>query len=217
MTKNIFLSFIFIISPFLHLSAESDHSFSSNKVIFYLIRHGQTDWNVEKRIQGQLPVVLNEIGRQQAAAKGALLQEIPFDACYSSDLPRAYETAQIITQNRDLEVRAESRIRERHRGKWQGHLEIEYSAAPQEDKMDTETDPMMCERIFHFLNEIVKKHQNETVLIVTHEQVIGNIVKELLHLDCHAVEIAVQHTGALLLEYCDGQLKIKELNGIVLP
>src|SRR5271167_231879 len=68
--------------------------------LFYIVRHGQTDWNVEKRIQGCTDIPLNDRGREQAFELGKKLKDVDFAFCFSSDLQRAAETARIILSER---------------------------------------------------------------------------------------------------------------------
>src|SRR5947208_2197387 len=87
-------------------SAES--TYRGMKQTLLLIRHGQTTWNVEHRLPGQLPgVVLNDTGRQQAARLADALTVIPISAIISSPLERAHETASIIAQQCKLEIQLE--------------------------------------------------------------------------------------------------------------
>lgn len=85
------------------------------------VRHGETDWNREKRMQGWAPVPLNGTGREQAAATGRwLAEEYEFDRVRSSDLLRARETAEILCESVDAEPAFEPAWRERGMGVYQG-------------------------------------------------------------------------------------------------
>src|ERR1700730_4967922 len=86
--------------------------------VLVIVRHGQTDWNVEERYQGQLDVPLNSVGRLQAETLRSYLAGMGFDAVYSSPLQRAYETANIICCN--APIARDGRLREIHHGAWQG-------------------------------------------------------------------------------------------------
>jgi probable phosphoglycerate mutase len=93
-----------------------------------LIRHGETAWNAEKRLQGHLDVPLNAEGRRQAAALGRALRDEHLDAVIASDLSRAKETAQAVAAARDMPVQIEPDLRERCYGAFEGLLHDEISA-----------------------------------------------------------------------------------------
>lgn len=84
------------------------------------IRHGETDWNVQARIQGQLDIGLNDLGRQQAAQMAAALAMEGIDALYSSDLQRAHDTAQAIAARSGCPVVCDRGLRERAMGVFEG-------------------------------------------------------------------------------------------------
>src|SRR3569832_2359518 len=85
-----------------------------------LIRHGETDWNVEKRLQGHLDISLNEGGRRQAAALGKALLGEPLDAVIASDLQRAIVTAESVAVPRGMRVQIDPELRERCYGAFEG-------------------------------------------------------------------------------------------------
>lgn len=87
-----------------------------------LIRHGETAWNVEKRMQGHCDIGLNALGLRQAAALGRALQQEHFDAIYSSDLQRAMVTAEAIAVSHGLSVATDAGLRERCFGAFEGQL-----------------------------------------------------------------------------------------------
>lgn len=78
----------------------------------YVIRHGTTDWNEAKRLQGNSNTRLNEKGREMVRKSAEGMKDIPFDVIYSSPLERAYETAQIIRGNRNIEIIKDDRLME---------------------------------------------------------------------------------------------------------
>jgi broad specificity phosphatase PhoE len=84
------------------------------------VRHGRTDWNLSGRFQGQTDVPLDDEGRAQARALAAFLRTVAFDYAVTSDLARARETAEIIAQDRELEVVRDSGWREMQFGQWEG-------------------------------------------------------------------------------------------------
>ena len=75
----------------------------------YLVRHGETDWNKVKRIQGQVDIPLNQFGKRLAEETAEGLRDIPFDLCISSPLSRAHETARIILYGKDIPIMPELR------------------------------------------------------------------------------------------------------------
>jgi broad specificity phosphatase PhoE len=97
---------------------------------FYLIRHGETDWNVSGRWQGHTDVPLNEIGRMQARRLADRLRAegVYFDAIYSSDLERAWETAQIVAAVLECPARPLAALREIDVGAWGGLTHSEVAA-----------------------------------------------------------------------------------------
>lgn len=86
----------------------------------YLIRHGETDWNRDKRFQGQTDVPLNATGKAQAAELVPMMTQLKVDAAFSSDLGRAYETAQIALSDVRLNIQKDPRLRETNIGEAEG-------------------------------------------------------------------------------------------------
>ncbi|MXV80722.1 MAG: histidine phosphatase family protein [Chloroflexi bacterium] len=95
---------------------------------WYLVRHGQTEWNRTRRIQGQSDVPLNEHGRAQAEALGKRLSDVRFDAAYSSDLSRTMESAELVTAARACEIVPTPELREFSYGEWEGMTIAEIEA-----------------------------------------------------------------------------------------
>ena len=89
-------------------------------LVLYLLRHGQTEWNRDQRIQGHIDTALSETGWQQVRAVADRLRTHSFDHCYSSDLKRAHDTAQAVLAHHDLELSYDQRLRERAFGQFQG-------------------------------------------------------------------------------------------------
>ena len=87
----------------------------------YLVRHGETDWNRECRLQGQSDTVLNEIGIELAEITAKELKDTEFDMIYSSPLRRAYMTAEIFNRGRELEIFTDKRLLEINFGEREGH------------------------------------------------------------------------------------------------
>ena len=94
-----------------------------------LIRHGETAWNAEKRMQGHLDISLNDAGLRQAKALGMALRDEPLDAIISSDLQRAHQTAQALAAPRGMPVALDAGLRERCFGIFEGLLYAELAQA----------------------------------------------------------------------------------------
>lgn len=138
--------------------------------MIYVVRHGQTDWNLEGRFQGRIDIELNEKGRNQAKEIKKNLQGIKFDKVFSSPLKRAFETAQIIT---DEPIEIDDRIIERCNGQLEGKLKTECEKMvdftdENEQKLGIETLPDFRGRITEFLDELNQKYKGKNVLVVTH-------------------------------------------------
>ncbi len=86
----------------------------------YIVRHGETPWNKDKRLQGNVDIELNDYGRELAVKTGEGLKDTKIDLIYSSPLKRAYETAELIRGNRDIEIIKDDRIREISFGHFEG-------------------------------------------------------------------------------------------------
>ena len=154
-----------------------------------LVRHGETLWNREKRMQGQTDTVLSETGRQQAAALGRRLSSTAFAALYSSDLVRAWHTARAIADQTGREIVADSRLRERRFGIFEGLTHDEIGERyPHELACFQSRDPDYIvpggesAQAFHArclpcLREIAERHRGEEVVVVTHGLVLDALYR----------------------------------------
>lgn len=145
----------------------------------YLVRHGQTDWNLKGLRQGQHDIPLNDSGREQARIIQDKLSDIDFDICFASPLKRAAETAEIIC-NKKCKIVFDDRLKERGFGKTEGMPNDSFDmkddwhfGAVFEDK-DYETIEQLFERAQSFLADL-KKVKAKNVLIVSH----GSFAKAL--------------------------------------
>jgi probable phosphoglycerate mutase len=92
---------------------------------FVFVRHGETDWNRDRRVQGREGASLNDAGRDQAKALARLLWEVPLQAVYSSELPRALETASYVAGPHGVGVKTDARLNEIDHGDWEGLAETD--------------------------------------------------------------------------------------------
>lgn len=144
------------------------------------IRHGETDWNVEKRIQGQIDTPLNDTGHRQALAMAFNAAHHPFSAIYSSDLIRARDTANMLAEKCGLDIIKLPQLRERHFGIFQGLTAkegaIQFPAAyalyqardPDYAFESGESMHKLAERVATAIKLMTLHHQGETVAAVTH-------------------------------------------------
>lgn len=138
--------------------------------MIYIVRHGQTDWNLEGRYQGRIDIELNDVGLKQAHIIHDELKNIKFDKVFSSPLKRAYKTAEIIC-NKD--IIKDNRLIERSNGELEGRLKSEIKEAfdfndPYENHLGIESIVDFRKRIDDFFNDILKEYKGKNILIVTH-------------------------------------------------
>ena len=148
----------------------------------YLVRHGETDWNRERRIQGSTDIPLNAIGREQAATTGRLLARRQWDAIISSPLSRAFETASIIAAETGLPVPTTvDELVERNYGDAEGmtgtEIDARYPAGT--EVPGRETRDAVTARVLPALLAIAESHPGESVIVVSHGGVIRSILNEI--------------------------------------
>ena len=136
------------------------------------VRHGETDWNTERRWQGHADQPLNDKGRAQAREAGAQLAELGVDVVYASDLARAHETAVIVAERLGRTVLIDPRLREVDVGDWSGRLQSEIDAEGLTSWNGGETYDEMGARVVSAVLDLAARHPGKTVLIVTHGGVI---------------------------------------------
>lgn len=131
----------------------------------YVLRHGQTDYNVQGRFQGQVNTELNDIGREQARIVSEILKDVKFDMVISSPLNRAIETAKIVT---DQEIVIERRLIERSFGKLEGKKSL-LNYEEKQEYYGIETMENLFKRVYEFLDELKIVYNKNKILLVTHE------------------------------------------------
>ena len=166
---------------------------------FCFVRHGETDWNVQRRLQGHIDTPLNQTGQAQAEATAKGLNGHVFDAIYSSDLIRTLQTARYAAQLLDLPIHLRSDLRERHYGAFQGltyseaerncpgdYARFKAREAAYEILDDGESLLQHRQRVQICLENIAAKHAGESVLIVTHGGVLDIVYRLATGLDMAA-------------------------------
>ncbi|KWT74924.1 MULTISPECIES: histidine phosphatase family protein [unclassified Variovorax] len=145
------------------------------------VRHGETAWNVDTRIQGQLDIGLNDTGLWQARRVGEALADEPIAAIYASDLARAWQTALEIARSRAIEVQPEPRLRERAFGHFEGRTFADIDASlPEQARLWRTRDPEFApegggesllefrERVTGIAGQLAQRHPGELVVLVAH-------------------------------------------------
>lgn len=142
-----------------------------------VVRHGQTDWNIERRVQGITDIPLNQKGIEQAYVVKEKLREEKIDLCFSSPLKRAKQTAEIINAERKIPLKLDESLIEIQYGKMEGKFSNEFSTRTEfgnivDGKLykGAEASRDFMDRVFAFLEEL-KNLQVDTVLLVTHKEV----------------------------------------------
>ncbi|OFE11246.1 hypothetical protein PHACT_15540 [Pseudohongiella acticola] len=157
----------------------------------HLIRHGETNWNKERRAQGQQESVLTEAGKAQALALPAILSALNIDEIYCSSSVRTRETAAIAFANHGLPIMYCDHLREIHMGPWEGRLyeDLRQDFPEQYDafwnKPDTfvlkgaETFAQVQQRAMTRLNRILAESQSQNIAIVSHGLLIKTILSSV--------------------------------------
>lgn len=144
------------------------------------VRHGETAWNVDARVQGQLDIGLNDTGLWQAGRVARALEDEQIGAIYASDLSRAWQTAQAIARARDIEVAAEPGLRERSFGRFEGRTFADIDASlPAQARLWRTRDPEFApeggeslltfrDRVTCTASRLAALHPGELVVLVAH-------------------------------------------------
>lgn len=174
-----------------------------------LIRHGETDWNIEGRYQGQSDIPLNENGMQQARLLAAKIAHEDISAVYSSDLIRTRGTAQALADAQGVSVQIDTRLREIGLGVWEGmvvgDIQTQYKDMFEERRRAPahfappggETTTQFLERLLRAVNEIAARHPNQTVAVVTHGFAVAVLLTHFRKTPIQQVWHAVPNNGEI--------------------
>jgi len=164
-------------------------------MLLYLIRHGETDWNVEGRCQGFSDSPLNETGRRQAEATARHLSDIKIDAIYSSSLERAHEMARIIARYHKVTVQPTDALRELNQGEFEGLTFPELFESHSDFLQQWLRDPAdirvpggesmreMQARAWAAIEDIVEKNGSGNVVVVGHNLCNSALLCKSLNLE----------------------------------
>ena len=180
----------------------------------FVTRHGQTDWNVLKKLQGQTDIALNETGRKQAEEAREKIKNEKIDLIITSNLKRARETAEIINNNLNASIIEDQRLLERGCGEYEGTTKDEraklkeinpeindiwnYNKNVSLDSLETMHE--LCDRIYEFLDEIIEKYKDKNILLVTHR---GTSLPIICYLKKYPLEEVVDKDVIKTLENCE--------------
>ncbi|MBC8257893.1 MAG: histidine phosphatase family protein [SAR324 cluster bacterium] len=179
-----------------------------NKTELILIRHGETEWNAQRRMQGHSNSDLSDVGQAQIEALGQWMKNVSFDQIYSSDTLRAQQTAEAITQFSNHTLQIDQRLREKNLGVFEGlttdearesHPEIFrlFKTAGSNYVIDEgESTQQLLDRALDFIEEIRLRHPEERVVLVTHGGIVRVLMKHTLGLSLDApTNFLIKNTG----------------------
>lgn len=162
------------------------------------VRHGETAWNRDTRIQGHTDIELNDHGRWQAHRLADALRDEPLAACYASDLGRALETARAVARHHDLPVQTHTGLRERCFGRFEGHTWAELETRYPEESLawrkrvpdfapaGGETLLQLRERVVTTVTTLAARHPGEQILMVAHGGVLDILYRAATRLELQA-------------------------------
>src|SRR5471030_1289483 len=150
------------------------------QTIIYLIRHGQTEWNLEMRMQGHKDSPLTKLGKTQSQGLHDRLTNEKIDLIYCSESKRAYDTATAIKGNRNIPIHTTNKLKEIHMGKWEGMKQIDIVNKYPKAWIDFWNNPLIYvptsegesyqelkDRVIPKIEEIINSNQGKKIIIVT--------------------------------------------------
>jgi len=191
----------------------------------YFVRHGETDWNLQDRIQGHTDIPLNSTGIAQAKRLRQHLADVPFSAAFSSDLSRAQQTAALILTPRSISITASLALRERSAGALEGLHKDEFDekirpfmlseqAKNHTSYLETpwhpelETMHSVYKRVTQLLFHLAPHHLGESLLFVSHGGVLRSILDHLSFIP--KTRWMVENCGFIKLQIEQCELKLSD-------
>lgn len=182
------------------------------ETIIYLIRHGETDWNKERRFQGQKDILLNNFGRLQTEKLANRLYEekLNIDAIYSSDLKRAIETAEIIGKKFNYAVETNPGLRERSFGIIEGQLLEDWEKQyPDFNFYSMNIDPsfrieefdLFKSRVYTTILELSKRNINKNIIVVSHGAAINAFLQKISNGQLGSGKTRISNTSKTTIRY----------------
>lgn len=197
-------------------------------MILYVVRHGETMWNKEKRMQGQTDIPLAEEGIRLAKQSGEHMKHLPIDFVISSPLQRALETAKLMTSGRDISIMTDERIQEISFGEYEGELIFESEKVPRDFRQIFYDKPMemiappggesfadVIERTGKLFEELITnpKYENAHILISSHGAASRCFLTHFLENQTDLwLGCVPPNLGVTTVEYKDGKGKLLALD-----
>ena len=166
--------------------------------MLYIIRHGQTDWNLRHKLQGQTDIPLNDTGREQAQSEHDEIADIHLDICFCSPLLRARQTAEILLAGRDIPIVYDDRLQEMNFGLYEGlehsfqipdcpinifffHPELYDDQVDEKKRCGAETMAELMARTGAFLRDVIypRLEKGEDILIVGHGAMNSSLITQI--------------------------------------
>lgn len=193
----------------------------------YLIRHGQSEWNVLNKIQGQVNTELTELGKKQGQAIANRLMNSNIDFIYSSDLNRALDTAKIIAEKINKPLVINESLREINFGVWEGLTGIELRKDYKEEQKTWRKSPeklilpgaesleVLSERVMKWMNSILKENCGKDIAIVSHSATLKIMLLGLLDMPLtHYKNFTFSNVGLSIVELRNYNNVLINLNDI---
>ncbi|HPC37739.1 MAG TPA: alpha-ribazole phosphatase [Exilispira sp.] len=194
-------------------------------MLIYLIRHGETKWNLDFKVQGKKDVPLNENGISQANILAKYFENKDIDMIYSSNLMRAKETANIIAKKLNKNVQIVEDLQEINFGVWEGYywedIKIEYKDFLKRWENDLENIPVpegesygqVQKRVYKAFNQIISKHdRSSNIIIVSHGVSIKVLIAKILDIPIRNLrKFSMDNASISIVEYNE-ELKVISIN-----
>lgn len=193
-----------------------------------LIRHGQTDWNRDRRIMGRKPIPLNKVGRTEARRLAKALKDVEIDVIYTSPVRRAVETARHLLDGRRLKIVNAPEVAEIDYGQWIGktfeevipekafhvyHKTPRKAQAPGGEHMRD-----VFRRTIEFIERIRKKHKKGRIAVVSHADVIKTVLVHYLGMDWNdLLKFRIDNTSISLLWFHKDRSRVMAINSLPAP
>lgn len=175
--------------------------------MIYIVRHGQTNWNIEQKIQGQTDIPLNEFGIKQAENQASKIKDLKIDKIYCSDLKRTKQTAEILNTNFNVPIEFDKDLREVGFGTIEGRTKTEiskefmYEFRQNPEKFGAETKEHLFNRVKTVLNRY--SNSDENILLVTHGGIIHMMQYYIDYPDSYDVKIFLDKYKTLPVDNLD--------------